>query len=148
MSRPKFEVAQVIDRFGEAFIKQYQPNNFTLRTLYALKVCRTSALGGHKEQCDSCGKIRISYNSCRNRHCPKCQAAKQAMWVEDASERIIDTKYFHVVFTVPEALNAICLLNSKGFYSILFSSVWNTLRTFGYTGYGVESGAFVYFTQN
>ena len=141
MSRPTYEVAQLIDRFGEAFIKQCHPNSYTLRTLHALRVCRTSVLGSHLDECDSCRKVRISYNSCRNRHCPKCQAAKQAMWVEDTSERIIDTKYFHVVFTVPEELNTICLLNSKGFYSALFASVWDTLRTFGYTHYGVESGA-------
>ena len=141
MSRPEFELSQIIDRFCEAFISQHHPNNYTLRTLYALRVCRTSALGFHKEQCDSCGEIRISYNSCGNRHCPKCQAARQAFWVEDTSQRIIDTKYFHVVFTVPKALNTICLLDSKGFYSVLFSSVWNTLQTFGYSGYGVESGA-------
>jgi len=141
MSRPKYEISQVIKKFGEDYIKQHNPNSYTLRTLNALKICRTSALGGHKERCDNCKRIRNSYNSCRNRHCPKCQAAKQAFWVEDTSERIIDTKYFHIVFTIPHILNLICLLNSKLFYSILFSSVWDTLRTFGYTHYGVESGA-------
>lgn len=141
MSRPKYEIAQVIEQFSEDFVKQYNPNSYILRTLNALRICRTSALGGHKEKCDSCGHIRISYNSCRNRHCPKCQASKQAFWVEDTIERIIDTKYFHIVFTVPEVLNSICLLDSKKFYNTLFSSVWDTLRTFGYTHYGVESGA-------
>ena len=141
MSRPKYEIAQVIEQFGEDYIKQYNPNSYILRTLNALRICRTSALGGHKQRCDNCERIRISYNSCRNRHCPKCQAAKQAFWVEDTSQRIIDTKYFHIVFTVPHVLNSICLLESKLFYSILFSCVWDTLRTFGYTHYGVESGA-------
>lgn len=141
MSRAKYEIAQVIEQFGEDFIKRYNPNSYILRTLNALRICRTATLGGHKEKCDSCGQIRISYNSCRNRHCPKCQASKQAFWVEDTSERIIDTKYFHIVFTVPEVLNSICLLDSKKFYNTLFSSVWNTLYTFGYTRYGVESGA-------
>lgn len=141
MSRPKYEIAQVIEQFSEDFVKQYNPNSYILRTLNALQICRTSALGGHKEKCNSCGQIRISYNSCRNRHCPKCQASKQAFWVEDTIERIIDTKYFHIVFTVPEVLNSICLLDSKKFYNTLFSSVWDTLRTFGYTHYGVESGA-------
>lgn len=141
MKRPKYEIAQLIKLFGEDFVNQSNPNSYVLRTLNALKICRTSALGGHKEQCDSCGHIRISYNSCRNRHCPKCQASKQAFWVEDTTERIIDTKYFHIVFTVPEVLNSICLLDSKKFYNTLFSSVWDTLRTFGYTHYGVESGA-------
>ncbi len=141
MIRPKYEIAQVIEQFGYNYVIQYNPNSYILRTLHALRICRTSALGGHKEKCDSCGHIRISYNSCRNRHCPKCQASKQAFWAEDVSERIIDTKYFHIVFTVPEILNSICLLDSKTFYSTLFSCVWDTLRTFGYTYYGVESGA-------
>ena len=139
--RPKFEIAKVIEQFEYDYVMNYNPNGWIRRTLHALRVCRTSALGGHKEECDSCGHIRISYNSCRNRHCPKCQSSKQAFWVEDTSERIIDTKYFHIVFTVPEILNKICLLNSKLFYSTLFKTVWDTLRTFGYTEYGVESGA-------
>ena len=141
MIRPKYELAQIIEQFGYDFVMQHNPNSYILRTLHALRICRTSALGGHKEQCDSCGHIRISYNSCRNRHCPRCQASKQAFWAEDVSERIIDTKYFHLVFTVPEALNSICLLDSKSFYSTLFKCVWDTLRTFGYTQYGTETGA-------
>ena len=141
MKRAKFEVAQIIERFGERFVEKHKPNSWQQRTLNALQICRTSALGGHKEQCERCGTIRYSYNSCKNRHCPKCQASRQAFWIEDVSERIIDTKYFHIVFTVPETLNEICLLDSRKFYSILFSSVWQTLRTLGYTHYGVESGA-------
>ena len=141
MIMAKYEIAQLIEQFAAGFIKRYNPNTYILRTLNALRTCRTSALGGHKDQCDSCGKTRYSYNSCRNRHCPKCQASKQAFWVEDVSERIIDTKYFHIVFTVPDVLNKICIIDSKKFYSTLFSSVWETLRTFGYTHYGVESGA-------
>lgn len=141
MIRPVFEVGHVVDQFWDAFNKKHNPNSYIIRTLYALRVCRTSALGYHKEECDNCKRIRISYNSCRNRHCPKCQASKQAIWVEDTSERIIDTKYFHVVFTLPHELNEICLLDSKSFYTSLFASSWNTLQTFGYTHYGVESGA-------
>ena len=141
MSKPKFEIAQIIEQFGDDFINRHNPNTWILRTLNSLQICRTAALGGHKEECDSCGKVRISYNSCRNRHCPKCQASKQAFWVEDISERIIDTRYFHIVFTVPEELNAICILDSRKFYNTLFSGVWQTLRTFGYTNYGVETGA-------
>jgi len=141
MTRPAFEVSQVIDQFSGAFVKKCSPNSYTLRTLYDLGVCRSSVLGYHKEECDNCKRTRISYNSCRNRHCPKCQAAKQAIWVEDTSERIIDTRYFHVVFTLPHDLNGICLLDSKSFYTSLFASAWNTLQTFGYTHYGVESGA-------
>ena len=141
MKHNNYEVVQIIEQFGDDFVKEHHPNTWTTRTLNALKICRTAALGGHKEKCDHCGKIRISYDSCRNRHCPKCQGSKQAFWIEDVSKRIIDTKYFHVVFTVPEQLNVICLLDSRKFYSILFQSVWQSLRTFGYTHYGVESGA-------
>ena len=141
MKHSGYQVAQIIDRFGDEYVKKHHPNTWITRTLNALKICRTSALGGHIQQCDHCQKIRISYNSCRNRHCPKCQRSKQAFWIEDVSKRIMDTKYFHVVFTVPEQLNVVCLLDSKKFYSILFQSVWQSLRTFGYTHYGVESGA-------
>lgn len=141
MRHNNYEVAQIIEQFGDDFVKEHHPNTWTTRTLNALKICRTAALGGHKDRCNNCGKIRVSYDSCRNRHCPKCQGSKQAFWIENVSKRIIDTKYFHVVFTVPEQLNAICLLDSRKFYSILFQSVWQSLRTFGYTHYGVESGA-------
>lgn len=139
--RPQFEVAQIIDRFGPQFIEQCQPNSFTLRTLDALQKCRTSALGGHKDACDCCNKERISYNSCGNRHCPKCQSNKQAIWADDRMNDALDLKYFHVVFTVPQALNPICLLDSKRFYSAMFECAWSVLQTFGYSHYGVEGGA-------
>ena len=141
MQRSTYEIAQVIHRFGEEFIEKHNPNSFELRTLDALQKCRTSALGGHKEVCDCCGKERISYNSCRNRHCPKCQSTKQAIWVEDRMNEAMNVKYFHIVFTVPEVLNTICQSDSKWFYNALFQSVWSTLQTFGYSHYGVESGA-------
>ena len=138
---PKFEVAQIIEQFGNDFIAKYNPNAWILHNVNALRLCRTAALGGHEDRCDSCGRFRASYNSCGNRHCPKCQAARQAFWIEDVSERIIDSKYFHIVFTVPEELNKICLLDSDYFYKLLFASTWKSLQTFGYTHYGVESGA-------
>lgn len=139
--RPQFEVAQIINRFGREYIEQCQPNSFALRTLDVLQKCRTSALGGHKDVCNCCGKQRISYNSCGNRHCPKCQSNKQALWVDDRISDALDVKYFHVVFTVPEALNQVCLLDSKRFYNSMFECVWSVLQTFGYSHYGVESGA-------
>ena len=139
--RPPFEVSQIVDRFGAQYIGHCQPNSFTLRTLDALQKCRTAALGGHKDVCDCCGKQRISYNSCGNRHCPKCQSNKQALWVDDRISDALDVKYFHVVFTVPQALNPICLLDSKHFYDSMFECAWSVLQTFGYSHYGVESGA-------
>jgi hypothetical protein len=139
--RPKFEVSQIVDRFGRQFIGQCQPNSFILRTLDALQKCRTAALGGHKDVCDCCGKQHLSYNSCGNRHCPKCQSNKQAIWVDNRISDALDVKYFHVVFTVPQALNPVCMLDSKQFYNSMFECVWSVLQTFGYSHYGVESGA-------
>jgi hypothetical protein len=141
MNRPEFEIADVIRIFGKAFVEKHQPNAWITRTLNALSVCRTSALGGHIEQCDNCSKERISYNSCRNRHCPKCQTSKQDFWIEDVSYRIPDTQYFHLVFTVPQELNTVFLTNTPVFYRILFQSVRASLQTFGYSYYGVETGA-------
>jgi hypothetical protein len=141
MIRPRYEVADVIEHFGTQFYTECKPNEFQQRVLNALTLCRTSALGGHKEVCDCCGKERVSYNSCRNRHCPKCQSSKQAFWVEDLLETTIPVKHYHVVFTVPHELNTVCQLDSAWFYGHLFSVVWDTLRTFGYTHFGVESGA-------
>jgi len=103
--------------------------------------CRTSALGGHVERCDCCNKERISYNSCRNRHCPKCQASNQMLWVDDCIANTLKCSHFHIVFTVPEELNAIALHDSGLFYRRLFQAVWDILQTFAYTHYGVETGA-------
>jgi len=141
MQHPVFEIADIIERFGKQYIGKYQPNAYILRILDALTKCRTPALGGHKYLCDCCGKERIGYNSCGNRHCPKCQATKQAFWAEDRMNEALKVKHFHIVFTVPEELNTICLLDSKWFYNQLFQNVWGTLQTFGYSHYGIESGA-------
>ena len=124
MIRPKHEVAEIIDRFYGSFIEKHRPNSYQLRILGALSSCRTSALGGHKYQCDHCKREHISYNSCRNRHCPKCQGANQAFWIENRMNSAYPAKHYHIVFTVPEALNTICLLDSKWFYNHLFSCVW------------------------
>lgn len=139
--RTAFEIADVIARFGRDYIEQCSPNAYTIRVFDALSKCRTAALGGHKERCDCCERERISYNSCGNRHCPKCQAGKQAVWVENRIRDAFEVKHYHVVFTVPEVLNHICLLDSGSFYNALFRNVWDTLRTFGYSHYAVESGA-------
>lgn len=142
-ARTDYEVADVIRLFGVDFVRQCQPNTYTVRVLDALQQCRTQTLGGHRDKCnnDTCAHERFSYNSCGNRHCPKCQKAKQLIWAEDRMLDALDVKYFHVVFTVPDTLHEICQLDSKAFYSAQFACVWDTLRTFGYTKYGVETGA-------
>jgi hypothetical protein len=141
MSRPEHEVADVIRKFGEDFVSKHHPNRYQLRVLRALSMCRTAALGGHKYRCDHCGQEHISYNSCRNRHCPKCQGTKQAFWVEDRLKNAYPVKHYHLVFTLPEVLNDICLCDTRWFYNHLFASVWDTLQSFGYSHYAAESGA-------
>ncbi|MFN8259127.1 MAG: transposase [Bacteroidales bacterium] len=141
MSKPKFELAQIIEQFAKPFVQRYKPNAYQLRILNAISICRTSALGGHASACDCCGTISVSYNSCRNRHCPKCQVSRQAIWVDDLLQATLPVKHYHIVFTVPHLLNDICLLDSAAFYNRLFACVWDTLRSFGYKYFGSETGA-------
>ena len=93
----------------------------------AVEVCRTAVLGGHKDQCDTCGHVQISYNSCRNRHCPKCQALRKERWIEDRAEDLLPIEYFHVVLTIPSELNPLAIMNQKVMYNLLFRSVSETL---------------------
>lgn len=139
--RTKFELADIIRRFGKEFVSRYNPTPLQIKTLYKIVQCRTASLGGHEEKCDSCGKVRYSYDSCGNRNCPKCQAAKQAKWIEKLIESSLPIRHYHLVFTVPHCLNQVFLYNDRDFYKILFSAVWRTLHSFGYTHYGVETGA-------
>lgn len=133
MARSCFEISHIIKRFGADFVAQCTPNVYQLTVLNALQQCRTAELGGHKERCDNdkCSHERFSYNSCGNRHCPKCQIARQMLWAEDRMRDALNVKHFHVVFTVPDELNPICLIDSKAFYSTQFACVWETLRSFG-----------------
>ena len=101
------------------------------RVLHAIEACRTATLGGHVEQCDSCQHQRISYNSCRNRHCPKCQSLARAAWLEQRQTELLECEYFHVVFTLPEAIAAIAFQNKALLYNMLFSAAAQTLRTIG-----------------
>ena len=93
----------------------------------AVEVCRTAVLGGHKDQCDHCGHLEISYNSCRNRHCPKCQTLRKEKWIEARGEDLLPIEYFHVVFTLPSELNHLVSMNRKVMYDLLFRSVCETL---------------------
>ncbi len=143
MARTHFELATVIKRYGTDFVAHYNPNVLQLNVLNALQLCRTAPLGGHKDKCDntSCGHEHYSYNSCGNRHCPKCQLTKQMLWAEDRMRDSLNVKHFHVVFTVPDELNPVCLAHSTYFYESLFASAKETLAAFGYSHYGVETGA-------
>jgi hypothetical protein len=108
--------------------------NFTIhqeKTLRALSYCRTSALGGHIDACDGCGNLSISYNSCRNRHCPQCQGHKKEEWIQKREQELLPCSYYHVVFTLSEELNGLAIKNPKLVYKILFDATWETLHQFG-----------------
>jgi len=139
--RTRFELADVVNRFGDSFLANHRLTHTQAKVLNKIVQCRTAALGGHEDKCDHCHKSRYSYNSCGDRHCPKCQAAKQALWIDDLIRTTLPVKHYHIIFTLPHCLNKLCLLNHKWFYSHLFGAVWSTLQTFAYTHFGVESGA-------
>jgi hypothetical protein len=139
--RNNLELADVVHRFGKQLIEKEKLSPGQIKALFNIIQCRTAKLGGHKEKCNCCGQERYSYNSCGDRHCPKCQSNKQAIWVDQVSRLTLPIKHFHIIFTVPHALNDICLWNDREYYKILFSAVWRTLYSFGYTHYGVETGA-------
>jgi len=138
---PGLEIADIVRRFGTEYIDKYRPSAEKVKVLFDILQCRTFTLGGHEERCDCCTQVRYSYNSCGNRHCPKCLSSKQAIWIEKLIEQTLPVKHYHIIFTVPHKLNAVCLFDKGMYYKLLFSAVWRTLHSFGYTHYGVESGA-------
>ncbi|MBC8164502.1 MAG: IS91 family transposase [Bryobacteraceae bacterium] len=131
MDRPKLEVGDIFRRYGEAYREQHGASMSTAqrRVMSAIELCRTAALGGHLERCDECGHERNCFNSCRDRHCPKCQSLARAQWIEDRQSELLEAPYFHVVFTVPEEIAAIAYQNKKVVYDILFRATAETLTT-------------------
>ena len=129
MTRPRLEVADVIRGHGDDFLDTYGDTLSTeqRRALIDLTRCRTASLGGHVEECEQCGHREISYNSCRNRHCPKCQANAAALWVEARAAELLPVPYYHVVFTLPAALAPIALQNPRVVYDLLFRAAAETL---------------------
>ena len=130
MSRPDLEAADILRCHGDA----YRADNSghlsrgQLRVMGAIRACRTAALGGHVERCGDCGNSQISYNSCRNRHCPKCQAGAAHDWLEARQADLLPVAYFHVVFTLPQPIAAIAYQNKAVAYAILFEAAAETLR--------------------
>src|SRR6202043_1720185 len=131
MDRPKLEVADVFRRYGDAYRQEHVASLCTAqrRVLTAIEVCRTAVLGGHLEQCDHCGHQRNAYNSCSDRHCPKCQSFARFKWLEDRQAELLNTQYFHVVFTLPQQIAAIAYQNKRELYGILFRATAQTLLT-------------------
>ena len=130
MSRPSMEVADILRAQGNQFLERYK-SSFSYQQLKAFRAilrCRSAALGGHIDVCLKCGHQEgISYNSCRNRSCPKCQAQARERWLEARQQELLDTGYFHVVFTVPHELNPLALNSPPRFYDLLFEASSQTL---------------------
>jgi len=131
MSRPPLEVADILHRHGEAYRRAHAGHLSLgqLKVMSAIEACRTSRMGGHVSRCDDCGHLAIAYNSCRNRHCPKCQGAAARVWLEDRKADLLPVAYYHVVFTLPAAIGAIAYQNKAVVYDILFKTAAETLLT-------------------
>ncbi len=130
MAKPTHELATIIKDYKYSFIKKHQPLKFQLRTLNAIEICRTEKLGGHIDKCQTCDHLRISYNSCRNRHCPKCQVTNKERWIQAREKDLLPITYFHVVFTIPHELHVYCINYPKELYKILFKASKQTIQTF------------------
>jgi Putative transposase/Transposase zinc-binding domain len=134
------ELADIFRAYGESYRCNHPLPVLHLKIMRAVERCRTAALGGHLEQCDSCGYERPAYNSCRNRHCPKCQSLAKVKWLDKQKSELLPVGYFHLVFTLPHELNALILTNKKILLSHLFKAVGATLIDFGRTRLGGQIG--------
>jgi len=130
-SRPRLELADIVRAHGDAYRRTHRLATVQHRALHAIETCRTAVLGGHRETCDRCGAVRITYNSCRNRHCPKCQTLTKERWLAARRADLLPIPYFHVVFTLPHDLNALAQGNPRVMYMLLFRAAADTLLAFG-----------------
>jgi hypothetical protein len=129
--RSRLELADIARRFGQQLREKYRLSFEQHQVLEALTLCRTAALGGHMDVCQSCGYQRPSYNSCRNRHCPKCQYSAQLQWLEQRKQRILPVHHFHVVFTLPSVLRPLVQQNRRALYALLFEAASSALMDLG-----------------
>ena len=128
---PRLELADIVRAHGDAYRCTHRLATVQHRALRAIAACRTAVLGGHRDTCDRCGTERITYNSCRNRHCPKCQTLTKERWLAARRAELLPIPYFHVVFTLPHDLNALAQGNPRVIYALLFRAAADTLLTFG-----------------
>ncbi len=128
--RAKHEVAHVLQAHWPQVENCGGINSWQLRTLGAILRCRTRAMGGHVDACSDCGQVRVSYNSCRNRHCPKCQGRRREQWIQARQAELLPVPYFHVVFTLPDTLNQLAMHQPRLVYDTLFEAAWQTLLAF------------------
>ncbi len=131
MARPLLEIADVLNRHGDAFVGRHRGHLSLgqLKVMSAIRACRTAALGGHVARCESCDHMAISYNSCRNRHCPKCQGQTARAWLERRQADLLPVPYYHVVFTLPAPIAAVAFQNKAVVYDLLFRTAADTLLT-------------------
>lgn len=134
------ELADIFRQHGQSYLKTHHLPAAHRKVMRAVSVCRTSELGGHLTQCDTCGFEHPSYNSCRNRHCPKCQPLAKAQWLEKQTSELLPVGYFHLVFTLPHLLNGLILAHKKILLSLLFKAVSETLLEFGQRRFGGTVG--------
>src|SRR6266702_3318756 len=125
------ELAEIVRAHGAAYRQTHPLSRAQRRALHAIETCRTAVLGGHRDTCDTCGTVQISYNSCRNRHCPKCQTLAKERWLDARRAELLPVEYFHLVFTLPHTLNPLAQGNPRVVYSLLFQAVTATLTAFG-----------------
>lgn len=126
------ELADIFSQYAETYVAQHGASSVQYKAIHAITNCRTAALGGHTSRCNHCGALEISYNSCRYRHCPKCQKTKQIRWFEARKSELLPVPYFHVVFTLPHELNSIASYNPVLIYNLLFQAAWATVNTLGH----------------
>jgi len=134
------ELADIFNQHGDAYCASHQLSIEQHKVMNAVRNCRTAALGGHVQQCDHCGVVTNAYNSCRNRHCPKCQRLSQERWLKAREAELLPVEYFHMVFTIPHELNAIVSYNQTLLYNILFKATWMALSTLGRDKLGGQMG--------
>lgn len=125
--KPRYEVADILNQYGQDFRDNRKLHVSSHKVMGAIQTCRTSVLGGHIDRCTDCKYQRNAYNSCRNRHCPKCQGMNQLKWVDKRAMDLLPVNYFHLVFTIPHQLNKLCLINKKVLYTILFKAAAETV---------------------
>ena len=121
------ELQDIVCEFGQEYLDRHHLPLHQLKAVKAIAHCRTAELGGHMEECDECGHVKISYNSCRNRHCPKCQKLTSERWIQRRKEQLLPVQYFHTVFTLPDLLNPLTRFNQKELYGLLFKAASETL---------------------
>jgi predicted Zn-ribbon and HTH transcriptional regulator len=130
-NRARPELADVFRQYGESYQRTHRISASQQKVMRAVSVCRTQELGGHLDRCDSCGFERPAHNSCRNRHCPKCQSLAKAKWLQKQTAELLPVGYFHLVFTLPHEFNRLILAHKKILLALLFKAVSETLLEFG-----------------